>query len=57
MNDLDVENPFEDVEEEGYQAYHEGKTLTDCPYKDKVNVDSWRTGWERAEQIENMANE
>lgn len=50
-------DPNEDANEEGYQAFFEGKKLVDCPYPNdnNGNAGAWRLGWERAQEIEEMS--
>lgn len=51
-------NPCEDANEEGYQAFFEGKKVTDCPYAiGTPDAGEWRLGWERAQEIEDMAQD
>lgn len=52
--DRDTFDPFESFEGDGFDAFWEGKVLSDCPYTNASEAGSWRLGWERAQDIQNM---
>jgi len=51
LGDTPLESDLEEAFQDGYQAYLEGKTKSDCPIMRHELVARWTAGWEAAKAI------